>query len=104
MTPIQTALIFVGAPAAIMLFLAALVYGASSRRSPRYRPGRAFTFAPVWFVAAERAAALDGRARSRDEHAAVEARFADGTRPPALTADANAAPAAQHKGGARGTW
>jgi hypothetical protein len=103
MTPIQTALIFVGAPAAIMLFLAALVYGANSRRAPRYRPGRPFTFAPVWFVAAERAVSLDGRA-SRDPHAAVEARHAGEARPPALTADANAAAAAQHKGGARGTW
>jgi hypothetical protein len=100
MTPIETALLFVGAPAAIALVLAGLVYGASARKSPRYRPGRPFTFAPVWFLAAERAAALEHT--TDGDHAAIEARHQDG-QGQALTL-AGGAETPQRKGGARGTW
>jgi hypothetical protein len=49
----ETLLIFAGIPVAIVAIVYALVYGANGRRtSKRYRPGRPFTFAPVWFVAA----------------------------------------------------
>jgi hypothetical protein len=105
MTPIQTVLLYAGVPAAIMLLLAALVYGASARRSPRYRPGRPFPVRPVWFLAAERTAALD-RAGGNAEveagapHAAIEARHTGADRP----GEVPAAPAAQPKGGARGNW
>jgi hypothetical protein len=100
MSPIETALIFVGAPATITAALAGLVYGASSRRSPRYRPGRPFAYAPVWFLAAERTAALERHA-AEGGHAAIEARYQAGQgRTPALTGS----PAPQRKGGARGTW
>jgi len=44
-------LVFAGIPIGVFLLLAAAVYGASSRRSRRYRPGRPFEFAPVWFLA-----------------------------------------------------
>jgi hypothetical protein len=48
----ETLLIFAGIPAAIVAAVYALVYGASGRRSSkRYRPGRPFTFTPVWFIA-----------------------------------------------------
>ncbi|MCW2566467.1 MAG: hypothetical protein JWN54_564 [Mycobacterium sp.] len=106
MTPIQTVLLYAGVPAAIMLTLAALVYGASARRSPRYRPGRPFPVRPVWFLAAERTADLDRAGESRaalgagDAHAAIEARHTEAER----HGDAPAAPAAQPKGGARGNW
>ncbi|HEY0487678.1 MAG TPA: hypothetical protein VGD72_15635 [Mycobacteriales bacterium] len=97
MTPIETALLFVGSPAAITAVLAGLVFGAGARRLPRYRPGRPFAYAPVWFVAADRAAAhhADGG------HAAIEARHDDGRdRTPAVTGSVTPQP----KGGARGTW
>jgi hypothetical protein len=105
MTPIQTVLLYVGAPAAIMLAVAALVYGASARRSPRYRPGRPFPVRPVWFLAAERAATLsrDGgnaQLEAGASHAAIEARHTEADRP----GDVPAAAAAQSKGGARGNW
>lgn len=51
MTIVQVLLVFVGIPVAVFLLLAAAVYGLSSRRSRRYRPGRPFEFQPVWFVA-----------------------------------------------------
>ncbi|GAA5182758.1 hypothetical protein GCM10023322_20370 [Rugosimonospora acidiphila] len=49
----QTALVFAGIPIVVIAAVFALVYGTSARRSSkRYRPGRPFTFTPVWFLAA----------------------------------------------------
>ncbi|MFV2104146.1 hypothetical protein [Micromonospora sp. LOL_024] len=46
-------LVFVGIPAAVVLVIAGLVYaGSRSGRggARRYRPGRPFSFTPVWFL------------------------------------------------------
>jgi hypothetical protein len=49
---IQTVLVFVGIPGLVVLSVYALVFATSARRvSKRYRPGRPFTFTPVWFLA-----------------------------------------------------
>jgi hypothetical protein len=49
----QTLLVFAGIPAAVVAVVYGAVYGTSGRRgSKRYRPGRPFSFAPVWFLAA----------------------------------------------------
>jgi hypothetical protein len=49
----ETLLVFVGIPALVVAVVYGLVYGTTARRvSKRYRPGRPFTFAPVWFLAA----------------------------------------------------
>jgi hypothetical protein len=48
----QTVLVFVGIPALVVLVAYSAVYGTAARRvSKRYRPGRPFSFAPVWFLA-----------------------------------------------------
>lgn len=52
MSIIETALIFAGIPAAVVLLVAGAVYAGGSRRSKRYRPGRPFEFTPVWFLSA----------------------------------------------------
>ncbi len=52
MSIIETTLVFVGIPAAVILIIVAGVYAGGSRRSKRYRPGRPFEFTPVWFLAA----------------------------------------------------
>jgi len=52
MTVLETVLVFVGIPLGVFGLVAALVYGASARGFPRYRPGRSFNVAPVWFLAA----------------------------------------------------
>lgn len=53
MSVTQTVLTFVAIPAAIVLVVAALAYAAGTKRtSKRYRPGRPFEFAPVWFLSA----------------------------------------------------
>ena len=50
----STVLIFVGIPLAVILVVAALVHSGSERNrsNRRYRPGRPYDFAPVWFLAA----------------------------------------------------
>jgi hypothetical protein len=45
------------------LVLAVLVYAGSSRKGKRYRPGRPFTFRPVWFLAAPEEQSRAGIAR-----------------------------------------
>jgi hypothetical protein len=48
---VQTALIFVGIPLAIVAVLAVAVYGRSEIHQPnRYRPGRPWTYPPVWYL------------------------------------------------------
>ena len=51
LSTIETLGVFVGIPAGVALLVAALVYAGGSRRDKRYRPGRAFDFTPVWFLA-----------------------------------------------------
>lgn len=45
-------LILIGIALAVALVLAGLVFAGGGRRSKRYRPGRPFTFMPVWFLSA----------------------------------------------------
>jgi hypothetical protein len=50
----ETVLVFVGIPAAVVAAVYTLVFATAGRRgSKRYRPGRPYTFAPVWFLASE---------------------------------------------------
>lgn len=102
----QTVLVFVGIPAAVIAVVFALVYGMSARRSSkRYRPGRPFVFAPVWFLAAPERLVAEG--------SAAAALPAAGHRPAlpagpllAQAADAPPAVAAAHgeTGGASDRW
>jgi hypothetical protein len=49
---VQTVLVFVGIPAAIVLVITTMVYGRSMVRQPnRYRPGRGWDYPPSWFTA-----------------------------------------------------
>ncbi|RIV31366.1 hypothetical protein D2L64_25755 [Micromonospora radicis] len=46
-------LVFVGIPVAVVLVIAGLVYAGSRSGgggAKRYRPGRPFSFTPVWFL------------------------------------------------------
>lgn len=50
--PTQDLLIFAGIPLAVIVIIFALVYAApGGRGAKRYRPGRPYRFAPVWFLA-----------------------------------------------------
>ncbi|HEX8767653.1 MAG TPA: hypothetical protein VF714_04740 [Jatrophihabitans sp.] len=50
MSIVQTALVFVGIPAAVVLVVAAVVFGRANERTPRYRPGGPWQFNPVWYL------------------------------------------------------
>ena len=97
MTITDTVLVFAGAPLAAAGLIGLLIFGTSARRAPRYRPGRPFTFAPVWFVSAPRpgGAHADQLAIPGPDRAALQADTATDT--------VNIRPATK-KGGARGTW
>ncbi len=51
MHTVETVLIFVGGPVAVIAIVTGAVYLGSFRGNRRYRPGRPFEFAPVWFLA-----------------------------------------------------
>lgn len=51
MSIVETVLVFVGIPGAIISVIACAVYGKSMMHQPnRYRPGRPWPYAPAWFV------------------------------------------------------
>ena len=53
MSIIETLVVFVGIPLAVVAVVYGLVYAGSGRSNDRrYRPGRPFEFAPVWFLSA----------------------------------------------------
>lgn len=56
--------ILIGIAIGFALILAALVFAGGSRRSKRYRPGRPFTFTPVWFLSAPEEQSRAGIARA----------------------------------------
>ena len=69
MSVTETVLVFAGIPAAIILLVAGLAALGGGRGAKRYRPGRRFDFAPVWFLAApEQLAGV-----STSDHAALPA-------------------------------
>ncbi len=100
MSILETVTVFVGGPAAIFAAIAGVVYAAGGRPARRYRPGRPYEFAPVWFVAASNAPSANGR---NSASAALE-----GSKAKALTAEGSADQSDEQaeaaKGGARGTW
>lgn len=95
MTILETVLIFVGIPLAVYLLVVGLVYAPGVRRGGRYRPGRRYSFAPVWFV-------------SRPEEVSLAAASGHGTAL-AVTADEMqelepGTAVSPVKGGASGSW
>ena len=48
----QTLLVFVGIPVAVALIVTGLVFSGGRRHNRRYRPGRPYDFAPVWYLSA----------------------------------------------------
>jgi hypothetical protein len=65
----EVILVFAGAPLAVILLLAVLIWGPGGRKRPRYRPGQPWEHAPIWYEPHPEAvghhpsrAALDGAA------------------------------------------
>ena len=101
----ETVLVFVGIPALVVALVFALVYASAGRRiNKRYRPGRPFTFAPVWFLAGSGGSSGNGSGA-----AALGAGEHHGELPPGpLLAQADDAPtngvAHGERGGASDNW
>ncbi len=90
MNIVETALVFVGIPFGLFLLIAAAVYGPTMMHTNRYRPGKPWTYAPVWYL-------------PHPDHSAPVS--APGTQR-ALNAAAGAAstPQSDVMGGASGEW
>lgn len=97
----EVVLVFVGIPVGVFLLLAAAVYGAGSRHSRRYRPGRPFEFAPVWFLASpERILTVD----DAPEPAAPGTAMLPAGEAGALATAGGTSSVHGVKGGASGSW
>lgn len=57
-------LILIGIALGFALVIAAFVFAGGARRGKRYRPGRPFTFMPVWFLSAPEEQSRAGIARA----------------------------------------
>ncbi len=51
MTILQTVLVYVGIPVAVLALFAALTLWPKAQRNPRYRSGEAWEYPPVWWSA-----------------------------------------------------
>jgi hypothetical protein len=59
-------LILIGIALGVCLVVSGLIFAGSTRRSRRYRPGRPFSFTPVWFLAAPERQVTVGRNAGRE--------------------------------------
>lgn len=51
MTVLETVLVFAGIPLGVFALVAFAVYGRSALHQPnRYRPGKAWTYPPSWYI------------------------------------------------------
>jgi hypothetical protein len=51
MSIVETVLVFVGIPLSVVALVVFAVYGRSALHQPnRYRPGKAWTYPPTWYV------------------------------------------------------
>jgi hypothetical protein len=102
----ETLLVFVGIPAVVVAAIYGLVYGTTARRvSKRYRPGRPFAFAPVWFLAAEPATSTGTPAVAIDAGTHHQAAALPSGPVPAQAADVpNPTVAHGETGGASDSW
>ncbi len=87
----ETLLVYAGIPIAVILVVTGWAFASMARSAPRYRPGRPFTFTPVWYLA-------EGSPEEPDHPALPAAGAAAG--PPARPASSSGS----ELGGARGTW
>ena len=108
----ETVLVFVGAPLAIIVVLALLIFlpGARNKR-PRYKPGQPWEHAPVWYEPHPEHGPAAGHGETLAIGSSVygEPHGGDGAASHGATAIAGAATApwpvsAGPLGGARGTW
>jgi hypothetical protein len=84
MTVVETVLVFGGIPLGAFALLALAVLGPGAARAPRYRPGGAWDYRPVWYL----------------PHAAQDAPTGGSRR----ALEGTVAPQVTSSGGASGEW
>jgi hypothetical protein len=92
----ETLLVFVGAPLAVVVLLALLIYLPGGRKRPRYKAGQAWEHEPIWYEPHPESGPSGGHG---DTHA-----LSDGHGTDDATASASRPVSAGPLGGARGTW
>jgi hypothetical protein len=101
---VQTLLVYVGIPALVFGLLALLVLAPGAVRAPRFRPGEAWGYDPVWYVPQperEETAAAPGYAALEGGHAA---RALPGPTPVPAPAPAEEPLVRTARGGVHDTW
>jgi hypothetical protein len=86
-TVVETILVFAGAPLAVIVLLALLIFVPGGRKRVRYKSGQAWDHAPIWYEPHP-----DGPAAGHGSHAALPA------------GSSGHGTAGGPLGGARGTW
>lgn len=93
MSVAQTALVFAGIPLAVVAVFALLIFGPGQLRQPnRYRPGKPWTYPPVWYIP-----------RPQPENATTRHRAVQAPSRPAIESR-DQAPTPNAVGGASGEW
>ena len=92
----QTLLYFVGIPLAVIAIVAGIVYAGGRKSAKRYRPGRSYDYAPVWFTSAAQPSG------SEEHHDGTQAALPGPTKAVATAATAATAPGVT--GGASDRW
>jgi hypothetical protein len=108
----ETLLVFVGAPLAVIVLLALLVYLPGGRRRPRYKSGQPWEHEPVWYEPHPDHGPAAGTPGERNgETQAIGSSFYGELPGGGHGVDAHGAATAPHPptpagplGGARGTW
>lgn len=107
MTLVETLLVFVVAPLVVLVLTAALVMLPALKNRDRYKPGKTWGHAPVWYEPHPVGGAHDAHDDEDDQHAQITtgdraSALAIGAAPHASTTPG--VPARTASGGARGTW
>jgi hypothetical protein len=101
----ETVLVFAVLPLAALGLLAALTFARGVTRTPRYRVGKPWEFAPVWYVARPEVNAPAGSAQGRAALAATSGqRELPGGVPAPPAASVLDAQTGTARGGASGEW
>jgi hypothetical protein len=87
-TVVETLLVFVGIPLAIIAVMALLIFLPGGRKRPRYKSGQPWEHAPVWYEPHP----VHGPSAGHGAHAQL------------TSGDAHRPVSAGPLGGARGTW
>jgi hypothetical protein len=95
---VETILVFVVVPGAVVGVMAALIWGRGTDRGPRYRPGRDWPYEPVWY--APHPLAVPDLAHEDPQPRSPE--LTSGQPQPTTEQPSASVPTAA--GGARGTW